>query len=430
MEPRENLPKSEHLILLVGSNPLPNAVAGSLLTSENATITMLHSRGSHPIAQNLKLWTERRKTTVSIFLKEVDESDPVSIAERVKEALGEVQSNSVGLHYTGGTKTMGVHAYRAVERWAKAQNSSPKTHFSYLNARTLKMIIDPNDPYSGGSSRQEYVGDVEISLQDLLSLHGRIGWKKQPPSNTPVLPRTARALVDLHVQDPQKWRDWKNEELYKQCKKDGKANNKWKSQYDLNQLTLCLPTTGLPAEVTRAFSNELCLKPLGGLPLKTIAQACDYGANTEHFCGWLDGRWLESALLDVLQNLPHELKLHDVMMNIEPKLSTGTHFEVDVAAIRGYQLFAFSCSTARDTRGDRNMLKKRLFEVVIRARQMGGDEACVALVCCHQDPAILQAETRNLFLDPDDERIKVFGQPHLTDLKKHIEKWIKTQSHA
>ena len=413
MEPRENLPKSEHLILLVGSNPLPNAVAGSLLTSENATITMLHSRGSHPIAQNLKLWTERRKTTVSIFLKEVDESDPVPIAERVKEALGEVQSNSVGLHYTGGTKTMGVHAYRAVEQWAHRQPSRPKTHFSYLNARTLEMVIDPNS--------RIYIGDVKISLAHLLDLHG---WNMNQPSELPILRETAQALVKLHVNDPEQWVNWKRTELYAKCKDNSR---KWKSSSDLNPLTLSLPSSNKLADVKTAFKDEL-RQAEGSLCLKAAAATCGY-EKTKEFCEWLDGKWLESALLAVLrEDLVNPLNLHDVMMNVEPVIGE-TGFEFDVVAMRGYQLFAFSCGTARGG-GAKSELKRKLFEAVIRARQMGGDEACVALVCCHQDPAILQAETRNLFLDPDDERIKVFGQPHLTHLKKHIEEWIKTQSHA
>lgn len=33
----------DHLILLVGGNPLPNAVAGKLLARSGGTITLLHS---------------------------------------------------------------------------------------------------------------------------------------------------------------------------------------------------------------------------------------------------------------------------------------------------------------------------------------------------------------------------------------------------
>jgi hypothetical protein len=41
-----NFPKSQHLILLVGSNPLPNAVAAKLLLAEGGTVTLIHSKGT------------------------------------------------------------------------------------------------------------------------------------------------------------------------------------------------------------------------------------------------------------------------------------------------------------------------------------------------------------------------------------------------
>jgi hypothetical protein len=95
---------------------------------------------------------------------------------------------------------------------------------------------------------------------------------------------------------------------------------------------------------------------------------------------------------------------------------------VDVIALRGYQLFAFSCSTDKK----KPLLKLKLFEAYIRARQLGGDEARVALVCCSNDPEGLEHEMRR-DVDPEG-RIRVFGRKHLADLKVHIESWIRSQS--
>ena len=52
-------------------------------------------------------------------------------------------------------------------------------------------------------------------------------------------------------------------------------------------------------------------------------------------------------------------------------------FEFDVAATRGYRLFALSCTAS----SDKDLCKSKLFEAFHRARQMGGDEARVALLC-------------------------------------------------
>lgn len=94
---------------------------------------------------------------------------------------------------------------------------------------------------------------------------------------------------------------------------------------------------------------------------------------------------------------------------------------MDVIAIRGYQLFAFSCST--DTQKGR--LKLKLFEAYIRAQQLGGDEARAALVSCSDDPDRLEQEMRR-DVDPEG-RIKVFGRKHFADLSTHIREWIKSQ---
>lgn len=135
--------------------------------------------------------------------------------------------------------------------------------------------------------------------------------------------------------------------------------------------------------------------------------------------GWLKGKWLENFVLDSLVNLSQSLYLQECAQNIE---ITGVSFEVDVIALRGYQLFAFSCST--DTRKDQ--LKLKLFEAYVRARQLGGDEARVALVCCSDDPEGLEHEMRR-DIDPEG-RIRVFGRKHLADLATHLEQWIQSQS--
>ena len=101
---------------------------------------------------------------------------------------------------------------------------------------------------------------------------------------------------------------------------------------------------------------------------------------------------------------------------------TGGAVDVDVVALRGYQLFAFSCSTG----SKKGLLKTKLFEAYIRARQLGGDEGRIALVCCSNDPDGLEYEMRR-DVDPEG-RIRVFGSKHLADLVTHVGQWIRSQS--
>src|SRR5271157_6277958 len=107
----------DHLLLLVGSNPLPNAVAGKLLTTTAGRITLIHSASSFQIAQNLASWF-RNAGYSDIGLRQVEQSDATSVYQKVETLLKEYESKHgnanrarVGLNYTGGTKVMAVQAH-------------------------------------------------------------------------------------------------------------------------------------------------------------------------------------------------------------------------------------------------------------------------------------------------------------------------------
>ena len=53
--------KTDHLILLVGSNPLPNYVAAQLLLNEGGTLHLLHSVQTREIADLIKAHMEYRQ---------------------------------------------------------------------------------------------------------------------------------------------------------------------------------------------------------------------------------------------------------------------------------------------------------------------------------------------------------------------------------
>jgi len=55
----------------------------------------------------------------------------------------------------------------------------------------------------------------------------------------------------------------------------------------------------------------------------------------------------------------------------------GRHFEIDVAVVRGHRLYVISCTQSARLAD----CKGKLFEVSMRARQLGGDLARSAVVC-------------------------------------------------
>jgi len=392
-------PKIQHLILLIGSNPLPNAVAGKILVEPEGTITLVHSSDSFPVAQRLKAWLEKEhKKKGMVKLKQVEESEPSSIYKNVQECIKEAGTESVGLNYTGGTKMMSVHAYRAVEQWAKDKGITPV--FTYLDARTLEMIIDPVDDYS--SERRIYVGRaVELKLEDLLELHGLSLSHK--PTSTALLPKTARALAKICSSSDgfRRWKEWINTELQNRSDR------------------LSMPEDESLKNVYRTLCREVG-QPEGEIALKQLA----FKNTHQSFSEWLSGKWLEHYVIDVLNELQERLHLHERAQNIVPR---EVIFDVDVVAIRGYQLFAFSCKVISDEKKNgKKELKKALFEAYVRAQQLGGDEARTALVCCAEVPAGIEQEMQRDF--DLRGRVRVFGRKHLAELASYIEDWILSQS--
>jgi hypothetical protein len=64
-------------------------------------------------------------------------------------------------------------------------------------------------------------------------------------------------------------------------------------------------------------------------------------------------------------------------------------------------------------------------EAYVRARQAGGDEARVGLVCVYKDPKALQEEIAS---DLDAAgKIRVFGQEDLIPLADRIKEWLDNQ---
>lgn len=404
-----DLPQSDHLILLVGGNPLPNAVAGKLLLKLGGTITLLHSGNTAAIAQKVRVWLINH-TQGQVQFKQIDEASPTSIINGVNTQLKSVRADTVGLHYTGGTKTMSVHAYRAVEQWAK--DKKPPT-YSYLDARTLSLVID-SEPHP-----ISLADTIALSLDDLLALHG---WNvKNQPTTEAVLPKFAQALLKLYsANNLTAWDEWKEQELWAKCRR---KNGNWRNKTELNQITLTWPTAAELADLVQALQVEL-KQGAAGLHIESAAKAAGF-KKPEDLCKQLDGGyWLESCVLEALKSIAGTHRLHDVYMNIVVPTIGDKDFELDVVTIRDYQLYGFSCCTDSETvRGGRERLKLKLFEATIRAQQLGGDEARVALVCSANDPDGLQAEMRR-DLAP---HIRVFGRRHLANLATEFARWLQPE---
>ncbi|MCP2727173.1 Card1-like endonuclease domain-containing protein [Limnofasciculus baicalensis] len=416
--------KVDHLFLLIGENPLPNYVAARLLLNNGGTPYLVYTSGTDKSAKRLQTILKNEP----IGLKEAQlvalndyESDAYHIQKEIRDKLNTITNGTIGLNYTGGTKAMAVHAYRTVF------SECPDTVFSYLDPRRLEMCIDrENAPRIPIKVKPAL---VPVKLAKIFQIHGWMWKDKSEPIDKPELPEAAKAFAAFHNNGElvNLWRDWCNEVLRKVAR-DEKDKNKWKKETKLTELsTLSIEKLKSKEGI---MSNLIHLGVVGeDLSLQAIKEK---GLQSlEAACKWLDGEWLEHYVLQQVQEIPEDLSIHDsatsfwIRNPIDPK---NTKFQFDVAFMRGYQLFAISCTTI----ARKSDCKLKLFEAYIRARQLGGDEARVALVCCasEKDVNALETEIVNVFNPaPEsgkrDRKIAVFGREDLIDLSSKIEAWVK-----
>ncbi len=334
--------KNDSLFLLIGTNPLPNYVAFKLLTKPSSHIFLVHTNETNQVADRLlnvmNLLPEK-------FTKiNVDEANAENIYSKITEfAKGK---RGIGLNYTGGTKSMAVHSYRAI------MAIDPEAIFSYLNARNLELLIETRH-YSKSVTIGHF---LQPGLKELMTLHGYTP-KEDKLTKEPYRPDFCHEMAKIPCKELRSW-----------CDNNLRCGEGTPFRKNTNLKSVELPF--YPPFEKLAIYYKDC-KTLGDLEKKW-----QWTRGITKLAKWFDGTWLEHYTLWALQRIMISSNIHEAVLGLE--INERNEFELDIVAMKGYQLFAISCSTD----SGKSMLKLKLFEAYVRARQLGGDEAKIGMVCC------------------------------------------------
>ena len=353
------------LILLVGSNPLPNYLSACALRPRE--IALVYTRVTSDAKDRLKREFSRALGYATSSIAHdpfVEDATCVTAVRRVLDDLARPtgvdvegpSGSSLLLNYTGGTKVMAAHALTAFMK----RRGRPE-HASYLDEGGKNR--PPRLRFDDGTSKalSEYTS-VALDLKTILALHD-IAYKPRSakdsaPTSDDAVQILCAALGDRSLA--------------------GKLYQKRKRLGDLKK----------PSDaIAKPFDAAAF-----GLHLSLPRIPDSAGMNREVYEQWyrfIGGEWLEEWLGQQIRRISLELK---------PKVKVGVNafrggkranLEVDVAVVCGHRSYFISCTTDIT----KSLCKSKLFEVAVRSRHLGGDRAR-ALVCLADDKTVdaLQAD--------------------------------------
>lgn len=403
----------DHLVLLIGTNPLPNLVVADYMLQNNPKIEkiwLVHSEknnyqaGTKKEAERLEaLLKERWKNhpnlkfpLETIHLSDVSNSDSIQ-TDINQQMIREFKNNkSIHLNYTGGTKSMSTHVY-----WVLKENVKSQKQFSYLDARTFRLISDES-----GVLESDLRKKVTLSFDEMIRLHG-FERKNEPK--------------DFLFSDALK--------IFQKCMKNNQLNE-FSNECGYNR-ELFLDSKGKLVEKLSKLSEQ-CLKHLKEFRPNQLMMAVinkmpeeyrlfDMNARFNEnlpnkkfktAVKFFDGEWLEYHCANVLQDhlTNDKIRTEQNWVIKKPDWTGDLDFELDVVLINGYQLTGISCTT--DTG---KYCKSKGFEIIHRTRQIGGDESKAVLLTRMKDKTrdLVQKELE-YETGGNQGNILVLGEKHLT----------------
>lgn len=408
----------KHLFLLVGKNPLPNYVAAKLLIEQGSTVHFVYSTETEIFKKNLDSKLRSQLGTSFFSSNDIhltDPSDALDIKNAVKPAFDNIgQYSEIDLNYTGGTKAMSVHVYRAIEEFGKAKNCISR--FSYLDPRKLKLCYDNqsaglttapiglNQPSSDGFKK------TKLKLREIIELHSLIFQRRGDnfekfPFDKVRFPDLLAVLSELRS-DENKW------QIYQTFRNESYKRLEFPNQN--TEITIPNELDDLIEPINK-IGRQFCGKDLienGILKFGNLTNQ----SHRKSLGKFLLSTWLESFVLQKIIEVADE-NIEDFGTSLfiaKPNNPIQTFMEIDVFAVRGYQLFAISCSVAKD----KDERKDKLFEIAHRAKQLGGDEARIGLVCFAEGEQLISLKNQL-----KEDNIKVFGKPDLKELEIGLKSW-------
>ena len=378
--------KFNHLILLIGTNPLPNFVVADYFLQHNQniqTISLIHSEpnplqaGTNSQAENLeRLLRERwedKLQSLQFPLSKIplsDVSHARSIQNDIHEFMMEKLENADGVHlnYTGGTKSMSTHLYWILK---STEELKRRPSFSYLDARNFRLVDDDRDELIADDLRK----NIDLTFEELIALHGFERINKPSTADFSEAAKTFRELIEndqLHLFYEDGGYD---RNIFENKNKKGEFAES-KSQLDREKINVFDPNDVFQSVISKMPEEYRLFDEKGSFNWDmSKRQFKKYFKKSVRFLGgtWFE-EYVESMVENGLKNKPLKIETNWVIK--KPDWPAKADFELDVLLLHGYHFTGISCTT----HDKKDLCKNKGFEIIHRTRQIGGDEAKAVLI--------------------------------------------------
>lgn len=414
------------LVCLIGSNPLPNYVVSKYLLMNDRKdsaeipvpdkVIFLHSTKTEKYANNIRNKLEQKEKVRLVSLWE-NERDQGIIRSTIFQELDQLDNiKSIHLNFTGGTKPMSVHSYAAVYEYVKNKNISITS--SDIDPKTNRIKLDNGNQYISSNLRDKII----ISIKDVLELHdmeidehvsGNIGYKDitydiniERLKNNIIKERNFYSIIYSII-----------DKFEKEQKKKYNTNDSFPKRKFIkdnnNKEKMILLGKAYNSTILRDFKKLSPDFPFNGIEEMNSKEFIE-------FLEFIKGKWLEDYIQYKILQVKDQYAINEVVRSLEAHYAKRP-CEIDVVAIKGYEMYLFSCTTSNKIK----TVKGKAFEVMYRSNQLGGDHSKAIIVNLMPDKSSNEYnKNNNKELEKDlssfDAKTKIYiiGYDDIKDEKK------------
>ena len=447
------------LILTVGTNPLPVWVAWYHLNDklpQPIKVQLVHTVGTVDERNRLKKYCQDADFLDPI---QTSDGDPCNVRNDIRNIANGLSDETtlLHIHYTGGTKVMAVETVAALETTLQ---ETIRLDTSYLDPRATSGPAIVNR--AGSTWVQDTRKGVSPDLNRIALLNGfTLGpfkhryWDKETGRNetencpAPATPSQEQleagvAVLAVACNKDKDFRDlfldriskW-NEIFLSQYRKFSYPRQGGTFRFSDSTNTIWQNKI-LPA-LDRAYPHCTWDTKTGTLSYPSYLNASDnQQSDLEQVHKFFNGIWLEYGAYVAFKDALEKISTNNLDRNnyklfhsVHARRAKATdqrvkHFELDVVAVLGYQIVVVSCTVDRS----HDRIKQKGMEAILRARQLGGDEARAIVLCsAHQNDAKLIEDELMDEMGSASEPLQVWGRNRWRGLSNKFYQYLRNDLH-